>query len=168
MYAQGFTANADYFTADKSRSSYLSIVESAHVRTIPGWLSKGRVNDAVADIKYTLERFPNHPESLQQLSMIAQMTKNFSLAAAQFEKAVSLFPQYALTRAQYGLFLVSTNNLEAGVENLKASVELDPKLPAGHAGLAHAYAKKGDMERARESGNRARELGFTGNLPPGL
>lgn len=158
----------DYFTADKSPGSYLTILESAHVAVIPNWIRQGRMNDAIGDIKYTLDRFPNHPVSLQQLSIVAQMTKNMSLAVSYFERAIALFPQYALTRAQYGLFLVSTNNVDAGLEQLKQSVEMEPKLPAGYAGLAHAYAKKGDLGQAREAAKKARELGFSGKLPAGL
>jgi tetratricopeptide (TPR) repeat protein len=158
----------DYFTADKSDGSYLSIVEKNHIRTIPDWIKQGRLNDAIADIKYTLDRFPNHPVSLQQLSMVAQMTKNTALGLSYFERAVALFPHYALTRAQYGLFLVSTNNVDAGIENLRQSIEMEPKLSAGYAGLAHAYAKKGDFEHAREAAMKARELGFNGKLPDGL
>jgi tetratricopeptide (TPR) repeat protein len=158
----------DYFTADKRGGSYLAIVEANHVRTIPDWIKEGRLNGAIADIKYTLDRFPNHPVSLQQLSMVGQMTKNYALPTSYFERAVALFPQYALTRAQYGWFLMSTNNIDAAIENLKQSIEMEPKLSAGYAGLAHVYAKKGDFEHAREAAQKARELGFNGKLPDGL
>lgn len=158
----------DYFTADHAPSSYLKILESAHVAVIPNWISQGRMDNALGDIKYTLDRFPNHPISLQQLGLVAQMTKNIPLAVTYFERAIVLFPQYALTRAQYGLFLVAINYVDAGIERLKQSVEMEPKLPAGYAGLAHAYAKKGDSEQAREAAKKARELGFAGKLPAGF
>lgn len=158
----------DYFTADKSPGSYLMILEGAHVKTIPSWINTGRLDNAIGDIKYTLDRFPNHPVSLQQLSMVAQMAKNTALAVSYFERAINTFPQYALTRAQYGLYLVSINNIDAGIKHLIQSVEMEPKLAAGHAGLAHAYAKKGDLEQAREAARKARELGFPGKLPAGL
>jgi tetratricopeptide (TPR) repeat protein len=158
----------DYFTADKHSGSYLAIVEANHVRTIPDWIKKGRLNDAIADIKYTLDRFPNHPVALQQVSMVAQMTKNTALGLSYFERAVALFPQHALTRAQYGLFLASANNVDAAIESLKQSIEMEPKLAAGYAGLAHVYVKKGDFEHAREAAQKARDLGFNGKLPDGL
>lgn len=161
-------AGHDYFTAEKCARCYLTILEGAHVRTVPDWIKKGRLDNAIGDIKYTLDRFPNHPVSLQQLSTLAQITKNTSLAVSYFERAMTLFPQYALTRAQYGLFLVSINNVDAGLEHLKQAVQIEPKLPAGYAGLAHAYAKNSDFEQAREAAKKARELGFTGNLPAGL
>lgn len=159
----------DYFTADQDGvGQYMRIVESAHVVTIPRWLSQNRVGDAMSDIRYTLDRFPNHPVSLQQLSMVAQMMKNRALAVGYFERAIKLFPQYALTHAQYGLYLASTGDADAGIGELNQAIEIDPKLPAGYAGLAHALMKKGDVGRAREAAQKARELGFTGKLPDGL
>jgi Tfp pilus assembly protein PilF len=97
------------------------------------------MNDAIEDFKYTLDRFPNHPEALQLMSTVAQITKVPSLANNYFEKAISMFPQYALTRAQYGLFLVSIGKMDAGIEKLKESTEVDSKFAGGYAGLAHAY-----------------------------
>jgi Tfp pilus assembly protein PilF len=173
LFPVGYTqltvfAAEDYFTADKSPGSYLTIVESAHVKVIQNWITQGRLDNALGDIKYTLDRFPNHPVSLQQLAVVSQMAKKHSVAVAAFERAITSYPQYALTRAQYGFFLVSINNINPGLEHLKQAVEMDPKLAAGYAGLAHAYTKKGDSEQAREAAKKARELGFKGNLPAGL
>lgn len=161
-------APRDYFTADKSPGSYLSLVESAHVSVISNWIAKGRLDNAMGDIRYTLDRFPNHPVSLQQLSMVSHMAKKTAIAVTYFERAIALFPQYAITRAQYGLFLVSINDVDGGIENLKRSVEMDPKLAMGYVGLARAYEKKGDLEHAREAAKKARELGFEGKLPIGI
>ena len=159
----------DYFTADQDGvGGYLRLVNAAHVNKIPGWIKQARVSDAVADLKYSLDRFPNHPQALQLLPLVARLANNQTLARTYFEKAVTEFPQYAFTQAQYGLFLVSIGNLDDGIGRLNRSIEMDPKLPAGYAGLAHAYAKKGDIAKAREATDKARELGFTGRLPPGL
>jgi tetratricopeptide (TPR) repeat protein len=159
----------DYFTADQDGvGDYMRIMTGAHIKTIPNWIKQGRISNAVADIRYSLDRFPNHPEALQLLPLVARLANNQALARTYFEKAVTQFPQYALTQAQYGLFLVSIGNLDDGIGRLNRSIEMDPKLAAGHAGLAHAYLKKGDIAKAREATDKARELGFTGRLPPGL
>jgi predicted Zn-dependent protease len=168
LAAQPTNTGQDYFTADRSPGSYLTILEGAHVAVISNWIKQGRLDNALGDIKYTLDRFPNHPVALQQLGMVAQMTNNTAVAMTYFERAITLFPKYALTQAQYGLFLVSTNNIDSGIEHFNRSIEIDPKLPAGYAGLAHAYAKKNDLEQARQAAKKARELGFTGKLPEGL
>lgn len=147
---------------------YLRVLESAHVNNVPDQIGRGRLNDALHNIRYTLDRFPNHPRALQQLSIVSQMIKNTALGVEYFEKAIKLFPQYAITRAQFGLYLTSIGNVAAGIDMLKRSTEMDPKLPAGYAGLAHAYVKMGDMTKAREAAEKARELGFRGKLPDGL
>ena len=158
----------EYFAVPPSAETYLKLVESAHVNTIPRWITQGRLDNAIGDIKYTLDRFPNHPVALQQLSVVAPMAKQNSLAVSYFERAISLFPKYALTRAQYGVFLVSVNQVDAGIEHLKQSTEMQPTLAAGYVGLARAYVKNGDLDKAREAAKKARELGFTGKLPAGL
>jgi Tfp pilus assembly protein PilF len=162
-------AGYDYFTADQDGvKGYLDNMTVNHLNKVTGWIQQGRIVNAVDDLKYVLDRFPNQPQALQLLGMVAGLAKNQALAITYFEKAVKQFPQYALTHAQYGLFLVSSGNVDEGLEQFNQSIAIDPKLAAGHAGLAHAYAKKGDMTKAREAADKARELGFTGQLPPGL
>ena len=159
----------DYFTADQDGvGNFLRIMTVAHINTIPNWIKQGRISDALADIKYSLDRFPNHPQALQLLPLVARLANNQALARSYFEKAVTRFPQYALTQAQYGLFLVGIGNLDDGIARFNQAIAQDPKLAAGYAGLAHAYVKKGDITKAREATDKARELGFTGRLPPGL
>jgi predicted Zn-dependent protease len=161
-------AQQDYFTADKCGNCYLTIMEGAHVRTIPDWIKKGRLDNAMGDVRYSLDRFPNHPVALQQLSMLAQLTKQTVVAVGYFERAITLFPQYALTRSQYGVFLLSIDRVDAGLASLKEAIAIEPTLSVGYAGLAHAYFKKGNIDEARAAAGKARELGFAGRLPEGL
>jgi tetratricopeptide (TPR) repeat protein len=161
-------AQQDYFTAEKCGQCYLTILESAHVRTIPNWIKNGRLDNAMGDIRYTLDRFPNHPVSLQQLSMLAKLTKQTAVAIGYFERAITSFPQYALTRSQYGLFLLSIDRVDSGLASFKEAIALEPTLAVGYAGLAHAYLRKENVEEARAAASKARELGFTGKLPEGL
>jgi predicted Zn-dependent protease len=160
----------DYFSASQNAeiAGYLNAVEVHHVDTVPNSIRVGRLDVAIGDLNYALERFPNHPQALQLVGMVAQMRKQTPVAISFYQKAINLYPQYALTRAQYGLFLVTTGDVDGGIQMLKQSVEMDPKAPAGYAGLAHAYAKKGDRAKAGEAANKARELGFNGKLPDGL
>lgn len=156
----------DYFTVDQTGvAEYLRILESAHMnQRVYSLVASGLYNYAIPDIKYTLDRFPNHPQGLQLMGTVARLTKNPSMAVLYFEKAVNLYPQYALTQAQYGFYLVDINHVDVGIDRLNRATKLDPKLSMAYAGLARAYAKKGDTDRAREAANRARELGYTGAL----
>jgi len=162
-------AGHDYFTAEQDGvKDYLNNMTIYHLNKVTGWIQQGRIGDAVADLKYVLDRFPNNPQALQLLPMVARLAKNQSMAISYFEKALKQFPQYAITHAQYGLYLVSNGNVDEGLEQFKQCIAIDSKFAAGHAGLAHAYAKKGDLTKAREAADKARELGFTGQLPAGL
>lgn len=159
----------DYFTAERDgQGPYLKILEGAHVNTVLGSIGKGRMDNAMNDLRYTLERFPNHPQGLQLMGMAAQILKNASLAVGYYEKAISAYPQYALTRAQFGLYLVGIGDVDGGMIHLSKSIEMDEKLAAGYAGLAHAYLKKNDHRQAQEAARKARELGFAGKFPEGL
>ena len=162
-------ASHDYFTAEQDGvKGYLDNMTINHLDKVTGWIQQGRFDNAVLDLKYVLDRFPNQPRALQLLPVVASLSKNQALAVTYFEKAVRQFPQYALTHAQYGLFLISNGNVDEGIEQFNQSITIDPKSAAGHAGLAHAYAKKGNMEQARDAAKKARELGFNGKLPDGL
>ena len=163
-------AQIDYFSAAQSpdHERYLQQVDNFHTNKVPDSIRVGRLDVAMADLHYALERFPNHPKALQLVGMVAQMRKQTAVAVSYFENALRLFPQHALTHAQYGLFLTTTGQTDEGIEMLKQSIEIDPTLAASYAGLAHAYAKKGDMEQAREAARKARELGFRGQLPAGF
>ena len=75
-----------------------------HLNKVTGWIQQGRIGNAVDDLIYVLDRFPNQPRALQLLPLVASLSKNQGLAVTYFEKALRQFPQYALTHAQYGLF----------------------------------------------------------------
>lgn len=165
----------DYFGShDAAVQFYMRQAEQHHIeknnagKSVYDNIRAGHYFAAIGDLQYVLERIPNHPLALQLVGTVSQLTKKTSLGIEYFENAIKLYPQHALTWAQYGLFLTTIGSVSEGIDRLTKSIEMDPKLAAGHAGLAHAYAKKGDMNKAREAAQKARELGFKGQLPAGI
>jgi tetratricopeptide (TPR) repeat protein len=164
----GTTLDHDYFTASQNFEikDLLHKVEKFHLNDeVLANISSGKYIYALKDIKYTLERFPNHPKALQLIGSTAKLINSFSLAIPYYEKALYLFPQYAITHAQYGSYLVDIGRIEVGISKLKHALELDPKLSAAYAWLAKAYFETGNLDLARQAVARARELGYKGNLP---
>ena len=157
----------DYFAAatDKELANLVRSVEIHHNKLAYEHIRNGRYDYALNELKYTLRMFPNHPRALQLLTVVASVTKSKTLAVSYFEQAVTLYPQYALTQAQYGHYLATTGDLENGIQKLRHAVEMDSKLTAGYVWLARAYEEKGDFESAREAGARAKELGYS-RVPP--
>jgi Tfp pilus assembly protein PilF len=155
----------DYFTADQiGQQGYLDIVTSAHTDRIMEYISKDDIRGAVSDVKYTLDRFANHPKGLMMAGFVANITKQSSLAVSYFERALSLYPQYALTHAQYGMYLISAGHTDQGIAKLNRAIEMDPKLVAAYVPLAQAYYRSGKRELGRQAAEKARELGYKGKI----
>lgn len=161
----GASSGIDYFADnDSGTKHYAQIVETAHMNKISEWIRNGRIGNALADCKYTLDRIPNHPKGLMLAQIVARVTKNPKLAIGYYQRAMKLYPQYAITRAQYGTYLVDEGNVKAGIGELQKAVEMDPKLAFGHAQLAKAYLKVGNTELARQAAGQAKQLGYKGKV----
>jgi tetratricopeptide (TPR) repeat protein len=160
--------SGDYFTAREHPTSktYLFNVDGGHTDVIPKWLRENRIDNVLLELRYILDRIPNHPRALQYLSLVARLTKNASFGNAYFQNAIKRFPQYAITHAQYGLYLVQFGQPDAGIELLKKSVEMDPELSLGYAWLARAYFQIGKPDLGRLAASRAKELGNKDDLVP--
>jgi tetratricopeptide (TPR) repeat protein len=156
----------DFFVAkdDAETAHLLHLVEIAHTNRILPQISSKDYRGALSDIKYTLNRFPNHPRGLVLMGLYGRLMKTHALAMPYYEKAIRLYPQYALTRAQYGAYMVSLGNLDEGIKKLITAVEIDPDLAFAHVWLAAAYYKRGNVELGRGAETKARELGFDGKI----
>ncbi len=135
--------NYDYFTADQDPglSKYLALVSHRHVGEVV-WARfwSGNYTEPLADCRYALERFPNHPRALHLVGEIAKITNQVSLAIPYFEYALRLYPQYGFTHAQYGHYLVDIGAFTAGVVELREALRLEPKQFQAKAWLAEALA----------------------------
>lgn len=168
QYDDRVPRDQDYFTAHRDRmiSDLLRVVEAHHLgSTFWARYRAGRFEEVIPDLRYMLDKFPNHPKALALLGTVAKLTKRPSLALSYFRRALLLYPQHALTRAQLGIYLVDSDQLDQGLRELTEAVEMDPNLPAAHAWLAATYYKMGKPGLAREAASKARRLGFSGGIP---
>lgn len=164
------TMNWDYFTANQrpETKQLLYYVNLYHFGE--EWWKNfkiGRLTKDIIDghILYTLGRFPNYPKALTVLEMVFKLTNNPAiLPKLYYEKALRLYPQYALTHAQYGAYLANNGNIKSGIAELNKAIEIEPKLAVAHAWLAKAYQRAGNLELAREAATRATELGYKGKI----
>jgi tetratricopeptide (TPR) repeat protein len=124
----------------------------------------GKYQYAIADLIYTLDRFVNHPKALQLMGSLAELTNGPSLAIPYYQRALKLYPQYALTHAQFGVYLVDTGHINSGTAELKKAIEINPNLAIAYAWLASAYSRNGNLESARQAAERARALGYRGKI----
>jgi predicted Zn-dependent protease len=145
-------------------SVYLDLldnVESNHLnKQVLRDFSTGKYEYVINDLKYTLGAFPNHPLALQLMGSVAKLTNKINLAGIFFENALKLYPQYAMTHAQYGQYLVSFEMYDDGILKLQNALHIDPKLAIAYAWLAEAYFKTGKTDLATEAALKSRQLGY--------
>jgi len=160
------TANLDYFnpTNDAHRKWLINDIETHHLKPAIRFFGEGDMQKARVDLDYLLARLVNHPQALAFAGLFAKATKNSLWGINHYERALRLYPQYALTHAQYGKFLSDIDRVADGIERLKKAVEMDPNLVAAQVWLAAAYLKSGNAELARQAAEQARSLGFKGDL----
>ncbi len=165
------TVNHNYFAALQNNElrNLLMTVRNYHLKPCPHSpggvyedIAKGRYDYAKSDLIYILERFVNDPAALQLMTPVSRALNQSAWAIERFEYALRLYPNYALTHAQYGAHLVEVGELTAGVERLERAVNMDPKLVAGYVWLSKAYSKQGKPDSARDAANKAKELGYKG------
>src|SRR5262249_17246817 len=81
---------------------------------------------------------PNLPFAHSQLGSVLMFKRRYDEAIAEFERAVSLNPNF--TDYQFGLNLVYVGQAERAIETLKTNLRLDPFLNASRLGhMGHAY-----------------------------
>jgi tetratricopeptide (TPR) repeat protein len=162
----GELINMDYFIAnqDSETTHLLHLVEVAHTNRVLPQIGKNDYGGALSDIKYTLNRFPNHPVGLVHMGVYARLTKRYALAIPYFEKAIRLFPQHALTHAQYGAYMITLGSTDRGIKKLHQAVEMNPELVFAHVWLAAVYYKLGNVELGREAEAKANDLGYKGKI----
>jgi len=164
------TANHNYFAASQSPTlkELLSHVENFHLNHCPhpsregpaADIRIGRLDEALGDLKYILERFVNHPKALLILGLVAKLKKTPLLPIPYYENALRMYPSYAITHAQYGKYLADIDRAEAGIAHLKKAIEMDPKLSQAYKWLAEVYARNGKSELARQVAEQAKVAGY--------
>jgi len=160
------TLNHDYFYPDKDAHTQWLIkdIEKYHLEPAKAHFQGGQLKDAIGDLDYLLARIVNHPEALMLLGALARLTKSPALPVPYYERALKLYPQYAVTHAQYGAYLIDVGNNKAGIAHLNKALELNPDLALAHAWLAKAYYKDGNVELARQAAAQARTFGYKGKI----
>jgi len=163
----------NYFAASSNPElkALLQNVENHHLNrtnTYPGGvleqIQRQHYDYAIADLRYALIKFPNHPKALMLLGLVARLKRNPSIPIPFYEKAIELYPAYAITHAQYGKYLLDIGYPDQAINKLNDAIRVDPGFSAGYAWLAEAYYKKGNRELASQAAEKARTLGYRGEI----
>lgn len=152
---------ADYFAAvDKAahEGRYSTDVEQPRLNDAILYLRQGKFREAIRDCTRVLEHFVNHPKGLVILGMAAKLVKEPTLAIPYYERALQIYPQRALTQAQYGKYLAEIGKVEDGIARLQRALEVDPRLDPVYVWLARVYIQNKQPDLARQILQRRKEV----------
>ena len=90
-------------------------------------LKEGQYVYALDELHIVLDYLPNHPKALFLLQVTAPLAKKPRDVIYRYERAIHLYPQHAITHAQFGLYLVGNQQVAKGIVHLKEAISLDPE-----------------------------------------
>lgn len=97
-------------------------------------------------------------KALNLLAIAYAQMGHISQAKAVFDQALQLRPTEAMTSYNYGLFCLDNGWFEQAIEKFIQTLEADPGHLPAYIGLAQAYLRKGERNRARRWAERALSL----------
>ena len=114
-----------------ARKVFVLAPESDSGFRLRGWIhySRGRIQDAVRDLKAALEIDPNHADTLLLLSNCYLISGRVSVARPLIERLLAVDPLTPLSRCLPGYADVMDGHLAAAVEPYRQMFEMDPGNP---------------------------------------
>lgn len=156
-------------TTPESRNS----VERRHFTPEVERLIRGEsTSDILADLDYTLNKFPNHHRALWSISRYyLQQNQNTAAIAnsyqrgptppeCYFHRARRFAPDDPMVPAIYGIYLHRRGDLDAALQSYLEAEALDPNLSELAYNIGLLYFDLQNYDQAEEYAIKARKLGF--------
>lgn len=149
------SGGGDYF--DPQKRQLLVQLKRYHLDAAVKDMNDRKLNIAQAEVDFVLRWVPNHVEGLLVNEAIAKAKGLPEMAIGRYVRALELYPNHAITHAQFGSYLLNLGRVDAAIDSLNTAVRLDPTLGMAHSYLANAYRRKGDTDRAASEEAEARK-----------
>jgi tetratricopeptide (TPR) repeat protein len=127
---------------------------------------QGREKEAAEAFRRALEVNPNHAEAHQNYASLLMLELRLDEAEHHYREAIRNRPNYRMAHFNLGRILVHRGRISDAIEHLLQTLEPeDESTPLYLYGLAAAYARAGDREKAlrfmRDARQKAAALGQT-------
>jgi tetratricopeptide (TPR) repeat protein len=122
-------------------------------------IKKEELEHAVSLLKRSIE-LQKSAEAYGRLAWAYSSLKKYQEAELAAQKAVELDPDYAWYHAGLGRILLEQSKREEAVKELLRATNLDPEHVFAHLYLGVAYKELGNKKLAKDSFERAWDLGF--------
>lgn len=122
-------------------------------------LAQGRATEAKAAFEELLKRYPSEPDLHLFRGMSLLRLRDPQGAILEARKAIELNPQHVDARTFLAwIELEIRGDAAAAINEYRKIIEMHPELPAAYSNLAVAQKRKGDLDQAVASLNKALEL----------
>jgi tetratricopeptide (TPR) repeat protein len=121
-------------------------------------VQQGKLEEAIAHFKKSLEIAPSNAEALNNLGNALAMQGADDAAIAQYEKALAIRPGYNSAHYNLGNMLLKHGRLDEAIAHFKKSLEIAPEHAESLNGLGYALVLKGDLNGAMACFEKAAAL----------
>ncbi len=111
-------------------------------------MNAGDYSKAVPVLQKLTAQDPQNPLVYQNLGVCLQETRNFKQALALYEQAVKNGAETDRTYSEMGEVQIRLGHLEAGIESLKRSADINPRNLDNLSNLVNAYIQSGKLDDA--------------------
>jgi tetratricopeptide (TPR) repeat protein len=118
-----------------------SVTEFVHVRRVPVTTDPAPL--ATIDVNIPSEARKEFDKASEKMDQ-----KNWNDAKTHLERAIAIYPKYALAHNNLALIYVNLNQGEKAVESFRAAAQLDEHLPQANLYLGHFYYDNKDYKQA--------------------
>jgi len=112
--------------------------------------TRGRYREAAAQFRGYLAQVPLSADAHHWLAICHLQLDDFDAALAEAELALAIDPRYAEALTLRGDLLAAGGQVEEGLHDLRASVNINPDRPAAHIALRRTLARAGHAAEAEE------------------
>ncbi len=118
----------------------------------------GRLAEAEQLYRQILARFPQQPDALHFLGLLAHQRGEHESAVALMDQALRAAPRHAPCHSNRGNALLALGRLDDAVASFRAALALDRDLAEAHLNLGNALDRQGLPDEALASYRRALRL----------
>ena len=126
-------------------------IPRTEVEFVYGLYSKGKIEEAIKQIKTLNEKYPNQPLLFNLIGACYKEKDQLEGALKMFRIAISIEPNYAEAHFNLGVILQDLDEKDDSVESYKKALAIRPNYPDAHNNLGNLYIGLDQYEAGIES-----------------
>ena len=108
----------------------------------------GHIQEAESQYLAILQKYPNYPEAIHLLGIVARQINRFDIAIVRFEQTLAIKPNFAEAHNNLGDALQIIGKTEGAINHFKQAITLKPDFAEAHYNLGNCLLKLEQTEEA--------------------